>query len=776
MRLYVCEKKDQVLKIAEFFNLKFDRKENTAKGKIKGKEVVIVPLAGHIMRLLKPEEYIPELKTMNWQKAIENGHYPFIPRKFKKKIKSKKEGKQKIKQGNKIKVIYTDYPKYFQVLKKYAEQADEIIASPDPDTEGMALFKEVIDYVGAMNKVIGYIKLNKLERKAVIKAINNLIADDYYKIMADAGETRGEYDWLFGINLSVSATVFLTKNTMPLHVGAVKTPTLRMVVERDFENENFISETFYGIRFLVEKDGKSFYVNTNIKNKIKEDVEKIKDYLDKNVKELTVTEFKKEKKTKNPPLPFTLTELASTVQKKYRISIGKTMQIAQKLYENGFQTYPRSDCNYYSSEMFEETLEIINNLFAHNSEYAKFKNLINPKQKGKAFNDKEVDKKSHTALAPTIKYPSNIDEFSFKVYDTVVRRFLIQFAPPATYYSIKGKAKYRDIDGKEKEGVFSATSLINEGYMKIEKQFYTVAGENSSIPILNPGDKLKVIKTELTSSTTKPKPLFTESTLLDAMEKIHRFYDDPLIKKMLKDLGIGTQATRIGIILSLVEEGYLQRKKGKIISTEKGRAIIKYLPEKVSSPILRAKLEEDLKSILDRKLNRKEFIEKNKKIIFELFEEIKKTGKGVTMERKPTLKQIEFAKNIAKKLGAEYTKEMENSFSLTKEFIDKYADEAKKIKSLSPKQAEIIKKYAPEDIKEMLKNQNKNYEKLKEWLDSFFKTKKISDKQKNIILNDKNNFSEEIKNLAQKQSLTNEEYEKVKKALDGFFQNFKKGK
>jgi len=775
MRLYVCEKKDQVKKIAEFFNLKFDYNENVAKGKINGKDVVVVPLAGHIMRLLKPEEYVPELKNMSWEKAVNEGYYPFIPKVFKKKVKTKQEGKQVIKQGNKFKTIYTDYPKYFKILKKYAQQADEIVAAPDPDTEGMALFKEVIYYIGAMEKVIGYIRLNKLEKKAVIKAVNNLFTDDYYKIMADSGEARGEYDWLFGMNLSVAATVFLTKNAMTLHVGAVKTPTLRMVVERDLENKNFKPETFYGIRFLVEKDGKEFFVNTDVKNKVKNKVEEIKKYLDKNVKELTVSEFKKEKKTKNPPLPFTLTELASTVQKKYKIPIEKTMQAAQKLYEGGFQTYPRSDCNYYSTEMFEEAPEIINTLFTNNKEYAAFKNLINPKQKGKAFNDKEVDKKSHTALAPTIKYPSNIDDFSFKVYDTVVRRFLIQFAPPVTYYAIKGKAKYTDFDGKEKEGTFSATSIIDEGYMRIEKPLSSPTGGEPNIPVLSPGDKLKVKKVELTSSTTKPKPLFTESSLLDAMEKIHRFYDDPLIKKMLKDSGIGTQATRIGIILSLLKEGYLKKEKGKIVSTEKGKAVIKYLPEEVSSPILRAKLEEDLKSILDKKLDRKGFLDKNKEIIFKLFDKIKKTGKGVTMDKKPTPKQIDFAKSIAKKLGVKYTKEMENSYSLTKEFIDKYAEEAKKAKSLSPKQEKLVRQYAPDEIKALLENQNKNYDKLKEWLDSFFnKGYKVSDKQKNIIMNEKNGFSEEIKSLAQKDKLTKEEYQKVKKALDKFFAGFKK--
>jgi len=787
MRLFVCEKKTQVQKIAEFFNLKYDAKENVAKGKIYGIDSVVVPLAGHIMRLYKPEEYVPELQGMSWQTAVEKGYYPFIPKIFKKKVKTKEEGKQFVKEGNRLKAIYTDYPKYYKIVKKYAMKANEIIASPDPDTEGFALFREVIAHIGVLNKVKGYVRLNKLEKKAVLKALKEVVRDNHHNVMADAGEARGEYDWLFGINLSVGAKVFLTKNRVTLHVGAVKTPTLRLVVERDKEIENFNPETFYGIKFTVEKEGKTFSVTAGIKEKDKSKTEELKKYIDKNIEHLTVDEFKKEKKQKLPPLPFTLTELASTVKKRYGIPIEKTMQIAQKLYEGEYQTYPRSDCNYYSSEMFEESPEIVKNLFINNSEYEKFEYIIDTKRKSKAFNDKEVDKKSHTALGPTLKYPKNIDETSFKVYDTVVRRFLAQFAPSMEYYSVRGKASFEK-DGEKIFGKFGAISVINKGFTEIEP---VSSGESQEeIPLLSKGDKLKIIKTEVTSHTTKPKPRFTDNSLLDAMERIARFYDDPLIKEKLKENGIGTQATRIGIITSLIKEGYLEKKKnGVLVSSEKGRKLIEYLPEEVSNPVLRAKLEEDLDAILENKINRKQFLEKNKRIIFELFDKIKEKGKSVLIIRKnpkPTKKMINFAKNIAKKLGIKIDKDTLENFEKTQKFILDNLEKVKNSNSIPKKekntfsqaQKDVIEKNAPEEIKKMLDNEKENYEKIKKWLDAFFESLKnkkyeLSPKQKRLILKNESRFSAKIKKLAQKESLTKNEYNKVREAIDEFFSTHK---
>ena len=770
MRVYVTEKKDQVKKIAQFFNLKYDNSENVAKGKINGKDVVVVPLAGHIMRLYKPEEYVPELARLTWKTAIEKGYFPFIPKTFRKKVKTKEEGKQLIKDKNgKIKTIYTNYPKYFQVVKKYVEKTDEIVAAPDPDREGMTLFKEVIEHIGAMNKVIGYIKLNKLERKAVIKAVNDLKTDSHYLVMASSGEARGEYDWLFGINLSVAATVFLSKeNNITIHVGGVKTPTLRMVVERDKEIEAFVPETFYSIKFLAEKDGKQITISTDIKEKDKRKVEELKKFFEDNVKTLEVVSFTKTEKEKEPPLPYTLTELASVVQKKYKIPINKVMEIAQRLYENEYQTYPRSDCNYYSTELFEEVPVIVENLFKNNPEYKKYESIIDTSLKRKCINDKEVDKKSHTALAPTTKYPSDIDPVSFKVYDTVVRRFLAQFAPNMKYHSISLKVKYNGPDGKEKYGTFKTTSIIDEGYLKIDKSTNEKLTKED-LPEIKKGDKLKVVKVIMDSTVTKPKPRFTESTLLDAMEKIYRFYDDPLIKKKLKEIGIGTQATRIGIIMSLLNEGYLMKEKGKIVSTPKGRAVIKYLPEEVSSPILRAKLEADLEDILNGKMTKKEFIEKNRQIIFDLFKKIEEKGEKYTLEKKPTAKQIEYAKALAQRNGVEYTKEMEESFDKTKEFIEKYS------KTFSEYQKKVIQENAPEEIKELLKDEKNNYDKIKQWYVNFTKEKKytLSEKQKNILEQNKDRLPKKILKLLEKEYLEKSEYFEISKAIGNLFKKSK---
>ena len=761
MTVYLTEKGSQVKALAKVMKLKMEG--NLARGKYNGEDVVIVPLAGHILRLYKPHEYKEEFSKMTWKQLVEEGLIPFIPEQFKKRVseRSKERG--------------TDYQKIFKRVKEYLDKADKIILAPDPDNEGVTLAMEVVDITGNRNKVIGLIRMNKLEPTSLKKELNR-IDSSHYKRMYLAGNLRAEYDWSFGMNLTMAATALLAKNTV-LHIGGVKLPTIRLVVERDKEFENFKKKFYYNVKAEVEKDGKIFSVLFKTQFEKKEDADKLAEEI-RQVGKLTVTEHKEQNKTKEPPLPFTLTKLQATLNRMYNMNSDKVLKIVQALYDRGLESYPRTGCEYYSTGLYNEIPNIINNNLVKYEEYKEFieKYLKNGYRKGKAFNDKEVDKYSHTALAPTEKY-GEMSSDEFKVFDTVTRRFLAQIAPLMEYLSITGKVNFKD-----KIGTYSQSIITFPGWYEIEKQKNE---ENISkeriIPKLKKGDILTVKKVETVEVETKPKPRFTEATLLEAMEKIARFYDDPLIKEMLKDGGIGTEATRTKILQDLFKGGYFVKQGKKIVSTEKARKLMEILPDEMTSPVRRAEMEKYLKDILDG-MNPDKFRKMYRDFVHQSYQALLKIAKNenAKISGVPTKKMIDYAKYLAKKHGFKLTKEDLLSRTKIEEIIKKYGNNNNEY-ILSDKQKKLI-----EDNIDILSNEEKNllekekltkeeYKKLQKVIDKIFKEKNknkkyiLTEKQKNILIKNKKRLSKTAQKLLDKKELTYSQYMTIQKEMKKIF-------
>jgi len=733
MRLYIAEKSSQAEILAKVMGLK--RKGRGYEGNYKGVPSRIVYLSGHVMKNYDLVDYLKEEGTLddfvvkegkskgklNWR-ACYDKLIPFFPKEFKKKPKTKADDKRSGRSTG------TDYEKVYKEAVKACKEADEIVLSPDPDDEGVTLAMEIVDAAKQTRKVMGMIKLNALEESAVRRELDK-IDPKKWKHHYAAGLCRSEYDWSFGINLTIEATVLF--GTL-LHVGGVKAPTMKMVVERDLENENFKKKYLYGVEAQVEKDGVRFPVRFKLDAEKKEDAEKLLEEI-KRKGVLKVESFSVSKKSKPAPLPFSKTQLQAYVSKK-GVSLKDSNAILQKLYEMKFTSYPRSSCNYYSSDLYSDVPEIMKAV-GKDSVLGKYVSMLKPPyRKGRAFNDEEVDKHSHTALSPLSQYDeSKLDEKQKKVYRAIAGRFLAQFFPDYEYTDVSGKT--------ELGGEFGEKVKTGDGWQTVEK--VDSHKDKREIPDLSEGDELKVVSVSVTQKETKPRPKFTKASLTAAMENVATVYNDETLKKILgtgkNAKGIGTPATRDVIVEQLVKDGYfaVEGKREVLTSTKKARDLINAIGEYISAPHRRAEMEENLQKIRDGEMGMEEFRKAYREFVTKCCDILKEQadrGVKVSSDRAPTPKMVKYARSLAKSNGVKIDKEILSSFEKTKEFINKYG---------GGKQEKERNGYG------------------------------FSDKQMAVI---EKHGSEELKSLAKKEGMSKEDFERAKKMLDDVFKSWKKGK
>jgi len=613
MILYLTEKPSQVPKLKAALEDVFD---NSYK-------YDIVPLVGHVMEQWEAKQYPDGIK--NWVQTYKEKKLPFVPTEWKKSVT-----KDKI-------AIY-------KRAKEAIERNDEVIIATDPDNEGVVLAMEVIESLNAEHKVIGMINMNKLDLaslKKEVKVTNKI----NYNNMNKAGNTRARGDWVFGMSGTVAATVILgnalqTENKI-IHVGGVKSTVIRMVVERDEQFEKFKNIPFWQIKGIIEKDGKEFEVDFIYEGDDRFDKEaSAQKLLDDINGKGEITLYKEQNKTTPPKPPLSLANLQSLVEVKYKIKGDKILPLAQSLYDKTYQSYPRTDNNYYAEGEYNEVPSIMKNLSKINSKYNLLINKMEqPYLKRKIFDDKKVT--AHTALAPTSVFPSNITEPEKKVHTVTISRYLEQFLPDYKYLAINGEGKV-NIKGL----IFKFKNNVTQelGWKEVGKEIFNDKDENSirKIPEMKKGEIVKFKKLWLHKGETKPKPRFTYKTLLEAMTKIETIYDEPEIKKFLKGSGIGQPATRDQIIKDCFTGKYFEYEKKKYIkSTEKSRIITNLLPEEMTSPLLRAKFESILINISEGKAEEKEgmdyIINNLKKFIKEMENIAKSKGfsiQGTKVEKK----------------------------------------------------------------------------------------------------------------------------------------------
>lgn len=516
-------------------------------------------------------------------------------------------------------------------LHKLVKQADEIVHAGDPDREGQLLVDEVIDYFKVSKSKKAKIKrllISDLNLPAVKRALKSLKNNQDFMPLSISALARSRADWLYGLNLTRAYTLQGQKQgyNSVLSVGRVQTPVLGLVVRREQEIADFVSKPFYQVLAHLSinkeqiKESDCFTAKWQPSDACQQYCDEegrvlVKGLADNVVARISdqpaiVESINTEQKQQNQPLPFNLSSLQIAAAKQFSMNAKLVLDVCQALYEkHKLITYPRSDCRYLPKEQIKQATHIISILADSNLPCAEQAKNADGSIKSKAWNDKKIT--AHHAIIPTEKSANNINLNSFEknIYLLIVRQYLAQFYPVYLYQQTKLTL---NIAG----GTFTTTAKIEQ--QQGWKVLYPVAKQKRELeesqpqllPQLKQGQILHCHQGELIEKHTSPPESFTDATLLSAMTGIARYVKDANIRSILKASdGLGTDATRAGIIELLFKRNFLQRQGKKILATEVGIALVNALPAQATLPDMTAQWESNLTAISKKKASYLSFMQ-----------------------------------------------------------------------------------------------------------------------------------------------------------------------
>lgn len=456
--------------------------------------------------------------------------------------------------------------KQLKVIKNVFSECDSIIVATDAGREGELIFRLIYNYLECA-KPFKRLWISSLTEKAIREGLNNLREGTAYDNLYYAAKSRSEADWLVGINASQALSISAGEGVYSL--GRVQTPTLVMICSRYKENKQFVPQKYWQLSLGIEKDDISFNAYSKEKFSDKEDAEKQYQLLKSNPK-LTVTKVDKKAVTEEAPLLFDLTGLQKKANTRYGFSADKTLNIAQTLYEKKLITYPRTGSSYISQDVFEQVPNMLRFTKSH-EQYGEYTLALLKKGLNKqAVNDKKVT--DHHALLLTEVIPGEMKKEERLIYELIICRMLEAFSPKCKKEQTVIRIVSNDIEFEAKGSV-----ILEAGWRAVQSgqadETETKDEQNKQMPKLSDNEQLNATACTLIEKQTKPKPLFTESSLLTAMENAGKELDDKAQRKAMKDCGLGTPATRASIIETLITRTYIFRKEKNLLPTEKGLAI-----------------------------------------------------------------------------------------------------------------------------------------------------------------------------------------------------------
>ncbi len=536
---------------------------------------------------------------------------------------------------------------YIKALRELAKRADEFIIACDYDTEGEVIGYTALKYAcGIDPKKAKRMKFSALTKRDILKAWYNLEPTINFG-MADAGIARHVLDWYWGVNLSRALTHAIKRASgkwMILSTGRVQGPTLKFLVEREKEIANFKPTPYWVIKMILEKNGKQ-YTATYEKERIldEEEAKRIVQEAKKGPAFVEKVEVKQQRR--NPPHPFDLGTLQREAYSAFGYSPKKTLDIAQRLYEMGICSYPRT-----SSQKLPKNLNykyIIQSL-AKIPEYKPFAHELLGKPQLKPVEGSKDDP-AHPAIYPTgeLPKPGELTQEEKNIYDLIVRRFLAAFADPAVREIMKVI-----INSNNHRFILSGARTVKEGWLKIYGKY--VSFDEVILPKFREGEAVKVIQIKREKKKTKPPARYSPASVIKKME----------------DLGIGTKATRAQILETLYQRGYIEGKK-KIKVTPLGMKVIealeKNVPEIVSVELTR-EFEEKMEEIMKRKLSKDKVIEKAKEQLIKILREFK--AKELDIGRELMEKLIESEEKKTKKSKKNTAKELTTEEEAIKKAVE----------------------------------------------------------------------------------------------------------
>ena len=519
-------------------------------GYLEGGGYLVTWAMGHLIALAMPEAY--------GFSAYKAEDLPIRPNPFQLVVRQVRKDKEYISDPAALKQL--------KVIRSCLDKADRIIVATDAGREGELIFRYIYQHLGC-RKPFDRLWISSLTDKAIREGLSNLKPGSHYDNLYYSAKARSEADWLVGINASRALSI-ARKGGYSL--GRVQTPTLAMVCRRYIENRDFSSVPYWKLSVHTEKEGLSLKAVGSEDYESEASAQTTLATL-RSQSQLTVESVVRKVAGTPPPLLYDLTALQKDANRRQGFSADKTLSIAQSLYEKKITTYPRTGSRYISEDVFEEVPALLRKIG---------KTLSNPLNRYSVDNTKITD---HHAIIPTGETPLGLSADETTIYQMVVNRFIEAFSPN----SEEERMQVRFTDGTN-TFTWKACRQISLGWKAVQKNKATETEEKedgdeqvlSSLPNLMEGEVLPLVDAEITEHKTKPKPLYTEATLLSAMENAGKEVEDAESKKAMAECGIGTPATRANIIETLILRDYIRRDKKSIIPTEKGLAVYEIVKDK----------------------------------------------------------------------------------------------------------------------------------------------------------------------------------------------------
>ena len=592
MRLFISEKPSLGRAIADVL----PKPHRRGDGYIAcGNDQIVTWCVGHLLEQAQPDHY--DSRYARWSLA----DLPIIPEKWRLQPRP-------------------SVAKQLKVVEGLLKQADEVVHAGDPDREGQLLVDEVLDYLqlpAEKRSKVQRCLINDLNPSAVDRAVNRLRENREFIPLCVSALARARADWLYGINMTRAWTL-LGRNAGydgVLSVGRVQTPVLGLVVRRDEEIENFIPKDYFEVKaHIVTPEEMRFTANWVPSDACEpwqdEEGRLLNRTLAEHVvariagKPARVTAYSDKRESETAPLPFSLSSLQIEAARRFGLSAQTVLDTCQRLYEtHKLITYPRSDSRYLPDEHFAGRHAVLKAIQAHQP------NLTPPgdfsaDRKNRCWDDKKVD--AHHAIIPTARSSAvKLTENEQNVYGLVARQYLMQFCPDALFRKCTIEL---DIAGGK--FVAKARFLAEAGWRALlGGKERDEENDGTPLPVVAKDDELLCEQGEVLAKQTQPPRPFTDATLLSAMTGIARFVQDKELKKVLRATdGLGTEATRAGIIELLFRRAFLVKKGRSINATETGRALIHSLPDLAARPDMTAQWESTLTRISEKACRYDEFM------------------------------------------------------------------------------------------------------------------------------------------------------------------------
>ncbi len=625
MKLVIAEKPSVARDIANVLGAK--QKKN---GYLEGNGYQVTWCIGHLVQLADPESYDESYKRWSMQTL------PIMPERFHHEVVASTKSQ-------------------FQIVKSLIDKSTEIICATDAGREGQLIFEYVLHMSNPPKDCkVQRLWISSMTDEAIRDGFASLKDNREYQRLYQSARCRSEADWLVGINFT---RLFTLRYGTKLTVGRVQTPTLALIVERQQAIDNFRAEPYYQLQGIFGTL-RAMWSRGNI-NRLeqKEQAKAMQKAL--TGMDGTVTRLDTSRKTEDRPLLFDLTELQREANRRFGYTAQETLSIAQSLYEkHKLITYPRTDSRYLTADMKPLIPQLLKKIASVYPESVPFIQKIASKKlplDKRIINDSKVS--DHHAIIVTNNIhqyqPQKLTTKENNVLKLVMIRMIVALSDKKVYDETK-----LEITMDNQKDLFKATGrmIIEEGWTYVEQTLTGRAGAQNPLSSDEKEDKEEddqQIFTDIAlhqrvhldqvniieKKTTPPKP-YTEATLLTAMEKASREIDDKELKESMKGKGLGTPATRAGIIEKLISVGYVERKKKNLHPTQQGIMFIGLVPDSIRQAEMTAQWELQLQEICDGKGNPDQFMDDIRRYVLQTVTENNTVDTIQAVSRKGTLRRV----------------------------------------------------------------------------------------------------------------------------------------